>query len=334
MAIKSIFEIIKAYCLRKELLDMPAMISHYLFMQRVMTACKKRNLSIPHPAMMAIGAQGPDIFFFHRVLPWQPGKSYAKIGSLIHKTSPAKTLESFRETLLRSPLQTDEMLSYIDGFLCHYALDRTAHPFVYFWQEKLKEKDPHYGTSAHQYHFRIESALDTLMLRRETGRVVTDFKLQSVLPPESAYSPAVISVLYAPLFTRTLRLANVDESLLELAPADMRHAMMWMTDKRQIRFSLLHLGEKMFQQGHILTSLLRKPDTDDFDYANSLHEPWHNPFDDSFVSRDSFFELFDIAAAEAADMIAAFHDSLKVRQPMAHITQDRGFSTDLPGKYT
>lgn len=69
------------------------------------------------------------------------------------------------------------------------------------------------------------------------------------------------------------------------------------------------------------------------DYANEAHRPWHNPDDPALASTDSFFDLYELAAAEAEDMITAFRAALPTGQPMIEITQDRGFSSDLPGRY-
>lgn len=103
----------------------------------------------------------------------------------MHKLSPARIFEGFRAVLNRTEEpQRSLMQSYVEGFFCHYALDRTAHPFVRFWQEALAGEQPAYAKSAHTYHFRIESALDTIILRRETGRLIQDFKLTAVLPAE------------------------------------------------------------------------------------------------------------------------------------------------------
>lgn len=77
------------------------------------------------------------------------------------------------------------MLGYVEGFFCHYALDRSVHPFVYYWQEKLRQAEPDYGKKGNAYHFRIESALDTIALRRETGRLIRDFRLKTVLPEDA-----------------------------------------------------------------------------------------------------------------------------------------------------
>lgn len=58
-----------------------------------------------------------------------------------------------------------------------------------------------------------------------------------------------------------------------------------------------------------------------------------NPFDLSYTSRDSFYDLYDLAADEAVDMILAFRQAIPRGQSMLEITQDRGFSSDLPGNY-
>lgn len=121
---------------------MPAMITHYLFAQRVMAKCRQAGIPIADRDAALIGAQGPDIFFFHRVMPWQRGVSYARQGSLLHKRSPARLFEAFRAVLNRETAQREQMLGYVEGFFCHYALDRSIHPFVYYWQEQLHQEDP------------------------------------------------------------------------------------------------------------------------------------------------------------------------------------------------
>ena len=68
---------------------MPAMITHYLFAKRVLSRLKKQGVETADYPMAMIGAQGPDVFFFHRVLPWEFGKSYAHEGSRLHHIGQA-----------------------------------------------------------------------------------------------------------------------------------------------------------------------------------------------------------------------------------------------------
>ena len=156
---------------------------------------------MPDADMVLIGAQG-DIFYFHRVLPWEFGKSHADIGIKLHRGSPARLFESFRKVLNSQRSKHDAVLSYIMGFFCHYAIDRAAHPYIYWAQEKLAEHDPKYGKKPVQYHFRIESALDTIVLRRETGRLISKFSLTSVLPKNRNSCYETVGQIYNQLLSR------------------------------------------------------------------------------------------------------------------------------------
>ena len=323
------------FCHHEGGLVVPALITHYQFAQRVFSRLRQAGAPVADRDAGLIGAQGPDLFFFHRILPWEPGKSYVREGVRMHKLSPARIFEGFRAVLNRTEEpERSLMQSYVEGCFCHYALDRAAHPYVRGWQEVLAEEQPAYAKSAHTYHFRIESALDTIILRRETGRLVQDFKLTAVLPPEREAVHLAIGRLYARRFAAWFGTADADPAHIGQAPADMRRVLRLMTDRSGLRRRwILRPVEAVSGRAHFASALLRPADTSDWDYANEAHRPWHNPDDPALTSTDSFFDLYELAAAEAEDMITAFRAALPTGQPMIEITQDRGFSSDLPARY-
>ena len=313
---------------------MPACITHYQFALRVMSKLNKSGIKIPDADMVLIGAQGPDIFYFHRVLPWEFGKSHADIGIKLHRGSPARLFESFRKVLNSQKSKHDAVLSYIMGFFCHYAIDRAAHPYIYWAQEKLAEHDPKYGKKPVQYHFRIESALDTIVLRRETGRLISKFSLTSVLPKNRNSCYETVGQIYNQLLSRLYGL-SIPAELLARAPGDMRQALFFMDDKAMLRQKLVFRPiEKLAGLGPFATSLLRPLDTDGWDYANLARAEWENPYDKKITSSYSFFDIYNLAVAEAFDMITDFIEALPDGKSMLEITQDRGFASDLPGVYS
>lgn len=313
---------------------MPACITHYVFAQRVLRICERRGIPTYDRDLALIGSQGPDLFFFHRALPWQKGERGFAAGQAMHRGSPAKLMEAFARSVKRETLHPEYAKGYMQGFLCHYALDRAAHPFVLYWQERLRQEQPRYGKTDVQYHFRIESALDTLMLRRETGRLIQDFRLDTLIPPDRDGRWAAIGRLYLPLYRELLHQPEMTAEQIALAPGDMREALWWMTDRRGIRAGAIRVAETLLHKGPLGTSLLRPRSADDWDYANEAHKRWHNPYGPSLTSTDSFYDIYHWAALEAADLIAAFLDALKQEdRPMAQITGDRGFSSNLCGIY-
>ena len=307
---------------------MPAVIAHWAMEKRVRAALRARGIQLPDAALMQAGAQGPDIFYFHRILPWKFGASYAGYGLCLHRVSPRALLRACGAARRAYPEWAAEFDALTAGLLCHYALDRSAHPFVLYWQERLRQADPDYARSTHFYHYRIESALDVLSLRRETGRTIKGFPLTHALPRDRrAEEP--FGLFYAFLM-ETLLGASVNAATASLAIRDMRDTMWWMNDPPYLKQRYL-LGPMEWLWGaHVATSLMRPADVSDWDYGNEEHRPWVNPFDGVTGSTASYAELFDRAVDEAADMIAAYLEHPDTR---ADLTGDRGFASDLPGVY-
>ena len=107
---------------------MPACLTHNLFANDVRARLEEPGLNA---CAYAWGAQGPDYLFCHRYFKTMRDKTLKTLqeyGSALHKTSPSATLEAMRE-FVRS--HNDPIYrSYLLGFLCHYSLDSTAHPYV------------------------------------------------------------------------------------------------------------------------------------------------------------------------------------------------------------
>ena len=141
---------------------MPAAITHYYHALRVLELWKQD--SVNHNALLW-GAQGPDFLFYHRVLPWQKGESLSVYGERLHQEEVVQTLSILRGYAESHP--SEIVKSYIAGFLCHYAADRTCHPFVRAHARELLQVQPEQDEQI--AHHELESALDVILLRYEAG---------------------------------------------------------------------------------------------------------------------------------------------------------------------
>ncbi len=300
---------------------MSAVIAHALFAARVLARARQTGVTVYDAEAARIGAQGPDMLYFHRVFPWEPGRSYARQGLELHKGHPSVLLASFARTLHAAPsAERRAMRGYIQGFLCHHALDSVIHPFVLARQEVLAAEQPRYSPRINQYHHRIESALDTLTLRRETGRRVETVRLDMLVPSADPVRDRAIAKLYVPPLTAlTGAKASVDN--LAHAPADMRQAMWWMTDRYGVRRQVFRPLETVVRQGPFLSALLRLADVSDWDYANTAHAAWRHPFDGT-VSNDDYFTLYEQAVTLAVRRLAAW----EAGTPLTAVAGDLDFS--------
>ena len=84
---------------------MPAVVSHYLLAERIYNVLLEfqPQLALDHTAFIW-GASGPDIFFLHRVMPYQKGRSLKEYGSKIHSMNASKIVN---EALLEAKRQED-----------------------------------------------------------------------------------------------------------------------------------------------------------------------------------------------------------------------------------
>ncbi len=109
-----------------------------------------------------IGSQGPDPLFHFNYIPWRSSGSSSEIASMIHK----KNTKAFLSTLLKNAKNASkDIKGFALGFLCHYALDTSAHPYIY-------HKAGNYSKTSKQYrgnHLRLEKAIDNYYVKQRGG---------------------------------------------------------------------------------------------------------------------------------------------------------------------
>ena len=112
---------------------MPGLTTHYLFGLKVLHDISNLEIKekvLKHRGAYALGLQGPDIFFYSaRTL----SSRFQNLGSTMHKTYTGDFFKNYITGLdLKTGKEKDILLSYFQGFLCHYILDCTAHPYIYY----------------------------------------------------------------------------------------------------------------------------------------------------------------------------------------------------------
>lgn len=70
-----------------------------------------------------------------------------------------------------------DMMSYSLGFLCHFALDLTAHPYINAQTRTKEQRDGLYD------HRALESRIDGLLIQslRQTNQLSSSFKVHSLV---------------------------------------------------------------------------------------------------------------------------------------------------------
>lgn len=107
---------------------MPAAYAHYRFGQLVLSRlpAEKQKIIQAHRDLYDLGLQGPDLLFHYHPLGHDPLKG---TGLRMHEAPAEAFFRPAGEQLCRSR-DSDALLAYLWGFLCHFALDFHCHPYI------------------------------------------------------------------------------------------------------------------------------------------------------------------------------------------------------------
>lgn len=279
---------------------MPAGIVHALHGQRVWEWLEKEGqVEKEHLIKDAFewGKQGPDFLFCHRFFPWQRGESLCAQGNRLHQEPPENTLRVLQKLWREQP--EPAVRSYILGFLCHYSLDRTCHPYIEYFSQQLLQREP--GQTENILHNEIESALDGIVLRWETGNLPTDYRLGNCFPKNEAVEEK-IAVVYSALFAELLGLSRKEREIRQ-AEKDARLAFRLISDRTGLKKQLVsHLERK--GRHNISCHLRGMLENDEIDYANTSHSVWQDRMGNEHT--EDFFQLFEAAEKDAQMLLSHF----------------------------
>lgn len=287
---------------------MPAIITHDQFGQEalslpevpVTTTRQERDAFL-------LGCQGPDPFFYLLIC---PGLSDDKrdIGNRMHAETPTRLLAAMSRSVERASASSRRVASaYAGGFLCHYLLDRSAHPFVYAQQyaycdagiEGLTRED---GNVVHSV---IETELDELMLYTRTGQTIATYAPNreilrlddDALAIVSRQMAGVVKEVYgeyiAPsLFATAVRCFRIVQTLC-YSPTGAKREVLGKIEQAVRPYSYVM---SMSHRPVVMTESI---------FDNHAHLSWTDPF--SGEARDeSFQDLYDLAMVDASAYLAPF----------------------------
>lgn len=160
---------------------MPTTYAHYRFGKEVLAqlpdSIQKQTASFR--GLFDIGLHGPDLLFYYKALFKNP---INQTGFAMHER-PGSEFFSHAASVINQAPDYEGAVAYLDGFLCHFALDSCCHPYV----EEMVRKT---GIS----HSEIEAELDRRLMVTDGLNPIT-YRPTGHLHDEPGYA-AVISTFF------------------------------------------------------------------------------------------------------------------------------------------
>lgn len=174
---------------------MPTTYAHYRFGKDVLSCLPMplRNSIREHRELYDIGLHGPDILFYYKVLSKNP----------VNQTGYRLHAQKASEFFLRAKNVLDQTenkaaaRAYLYGFICHFALDSTCHPYI----EKMIQVS---GIS----HSEIETEFDRLLLTEDHYNPVKHLSVNHIHPTER--NASIIAPFFENITTREIQVALKD----------------------------------------------------------------------------------------------------------------------------
>ena len=274
---------------------MPGFATHYIFGRETYHALKKNPIKknlYDNRASYGLGLQGPDIFFYY--LP-----SYVLEGHNIGSIAHVQETRAFFQGLIQSCMtfrtqeERDIAEAYLAGFLGHYTLDTVCHPYIYAMTHYHGKEEKAYF-SRHAY---LEVDIDTALLSLKLHRTPRSFHAADTLRLTLRQKRVIADMLFY-AYRYAFPEMKFRRYTMHLAIFSMQLGMRILHDDTGKKKALVRLTEK-YCLGYPLFSPLFPSDNLFFrtDPFNLRHASWKNPWDDSLVSSESFFELYEKAKA-------------------------------------
>lgn len=292
---------------------MPDVALHAAFGREVRAALPEEIRGVLADVPYTFAQFGPDIWFMY-----QPWKRREGRGRHMHTTRPGEFLMALADRAKGDP-PSPEMFSYLSGFLCHYALDSTTHPYIIHLTE---ERHP-----LPRSHMSFEHSLDILELRRAgkwAGKhAVTDSSFPVIALPESMRDDldAVFEQVYG--WKHCWKALNHSWKRYRLCyrvienPKGMFSRLARKTGKPVLR-------SLAYSESHF----------NDMDVENAAGAEWLHSHDPSLRSSAGFDELRAQAKDMALELISAAYRyvflSEGTREDLAAVIGNRSYLSGLP----
>ena len=290
---------------------MPGFTTHYLFGINTYKALKNDSLKkviFDHHASYSLGLQGPDIFFYY--LP-----SYAvhenNIGSVAHIEDTGKFLSYLIESrnLFPDKKEAEIAQAYIMGFIGHYLLDCRCHPYIYY-RSHFQGKTPEY----HGSHMNLEVDIDTELLGFYKHKLPSAFRQRSTILLTRLELRTIATILYY-VYSMVYPDLKITYTGMRLAIRSIQAGTQFLYDPHGKKKVLTRKIEAM-TLGYPILSPMMASDSLQFyeDPLNVRHKEWKNPWDDTQVSTESFFDLMESAQEKYMQLLPRIYRLFMTRR--------------------
>lgn len=278
---------------------MPSIVTHHLFAKDCLKGYEKKvNKDVYY-----IFAQSFDnLTYYHFFLGFK--NKVKRLGSEGQRTKTNEYFLNILDYMKEHELKDNpDVLGYLLGSICHYALDSTCHPFV-IYQAGITTTNKKYRGG----HEKIEVMIDAIMYEKKVGKPLYQANLSDTLLPKITFKKNLETTI-SEVFLQTYKVDKMGKKYLKAVKTGNFILKYFVTDKTGFKKKIYKIKDH-FGKGKMYQYLSFNITKIDKSYLNLEHEKWCYPTDNTIVKDSSFYDLYDEAVAFAKKLFKVSMDYL------------------------
>ena len=292
---------------------MPATVTHAYFANDLydILPIGLKQLLIDNKKRLRMFAQSTDSFIFYNLLK-RKDQHIRNFQTFFHTN---KSEEFFINLInyikYNDYYQNSEIMSFLYGYISHYVLDYTIHPYIIYKTGFFNKNDKETYKYRNKHNY-METFIDNYMIKQRENIIPYGFKFYDFIFDLRPFSKELIEVIdYA--FKETYNFKNFSKYYYH-SLKDMYKSLKYLRyDKYGIKI-FIYKGLDRFTNSKAfkLQSISYHTNLKDKNnYLNANHTTWFHPTTKKEKHQESFIELYSIALHETKNIITNVNYYLK-----------------------
>lgn len=288
---------------------MPATAVHAYFAQDLNDILPKEIKNKLNVDRLKTFGQSTDSLMFYNLFSILPGKKIRDFQKYFHTNKTQEFFINLINYIKENDYTEDiDVNSFLVGAICHYVLDSTVHPYIYYKTGYFNKNDK----STYKYnnvHTFMETFLDNDMIKRRESINPYKFNISKFSFDTSKFSNELNDTIKY-TFKETFDVDNMDKIYYKSLKQMRNSIFIFRQDRYGIKKFFYKLADTFTSKRVFRFEAIsyHYPLNDRHNFLNENHKLWRNPCDYSLTSEESFLDLYLRALKLAKVMICASFD--------------------------
>lgn len=288
---------------------MPATITHAYFCKDVYDILPKTIKDKVSINRVKTFGQSTDSLMFYNLFSVLPGKKIRNFQRYFHNNKSQEFFINLINYIKDNNYVNDkDVSSFLVGFICHYVLDSTIHPYIFYKTGKFDRKN----SNTYKYnnvHAFMETFIDNDMIKRRNKSNPYRFPIgKFCFSLEKFSTPLNRTIDYS--FSNTFNINNMSNIYYKSLKQMKNSLVLFRKDSTGIKKNIYKLVDTFTTKKTFRFEAIsyHYPLEDRHNFLNSNHQLWRHPCIYDVTSTESFVDLYLKAIKTAKVLICASFD--------------------------